>query len=253
MNSPSRFSDHLFSMKKDGSLLDPLRQFVSDKEYVKYYIGAVVGWQHTVETYKVLYGPDEIDNLELERFPCVLKPTHASGPVLFMTDPNQPLDRELLKNWFGLDYYKRSREQNYKYLRPKVIVEEFFSADGQTVPRDYKIFCFDGVPKLIQVDSDRYTQMSRILYDNDWNRLPVTIKYIGKPEDDPRPAQLEKMLYIATRLSRHFSFVRVDMYTDGVTVKVGELTHSPGSASVHVIPSSGEFTLGRLFERDQYL
>ena len=42
-------------MKKDGTLLDPLRQFVTDKEYVKYYIASVVGWQHTIETYKVLH------------------------------------------------------------------------------------------------------------------------------------------------------------------------------------------------------
>ena len=107
----------------------------------------MVGWQYAVETYKVLRSPEDVDSLELERLPCVLKPTHSSGPVMFVNDPERDLDRERLKSWFAIDYYKDSREQNYKYLKPKVIVEEFFSEDGQTVPSDYKIFCFDGIPK----------------------------------------------------------------------------------------------------------
>ena len=37
------FNDRLLKIKLDGSLLDPLRQFITDKEYVKYYVSAVVG------------------------------------------------------------------------------------------------------------------------------------------------------------------------------------------------------------------
>ena len=170
-----------------------------------------------------------------------------------MTDPNQALDRKLLKNWFEIDYYKGSREQNYKYLRPKVIVEEFFSEDGHTAPSDYKIFCFNGVPKFIQVDSDRHTHHSRNFYDTSWNLLPFTLIYPRKLEIDHRPVQLDNMLDIATKLSRPFSFIRVDMYTDDSEVKVGELTNCPESANSKVTPSTAEFTLGRLFEQGEYL
>ena len=248
LRSPCRWSDYLFNMKIDGTFLNPLRQYISDKEYVKYYIGSVVGWQHTIETYEVLHHPSEVDSLQLARFPCVLKPTHLSGPVIFVTDPRQALDRETLKSWFTLDYYRGSREQNYKYLRPKVIVEEFFSEDGYTVPSDYKIFCFSGVPKIIQVDSDRHTRHSRNFYDTHWNRLRFTFQYPEKLEDDVMPAQLGKMLDIAMRLSRPFSFIRVDMYTNGSEIRVGELTNCPGSAGEKVIPPTAEFELGKLFE-----
>ena len=221
---------------------------------MKYYIASVVGWHvHTIETYKVLHSPEDVDSLELERFPCVLKPTHSSGPVLFMTDPSQTLDRKLLKNWFEIDYYKGSREQNYKYLRPKVIVEEFFSEDGHTAPSDYKIFCFNGVPKFIQVDSDRHIHHSRNFYDTSWNRLAFTLLYPGKPADDPKPALLADMLDIAGRLACPFSFIRVDMYTDDAELRVGELTNCPGSANEKVTPPTAEFTLGRLFEQGEYL
>ena len=248
MSSPSLYSDRLFRMKTGGMFLEPQRQFISDKEFMKYYVSGVVGSEYNIETFQILRKPDEVDTLKLKRFPCVLKPTHACGLVLFLTDPEQTIDHEFLKSWFTLNYYNFSREQNYKYLKPKVIVEEFFSEDGQTIPSDYKIFCFNGVPKVIQVDSGRFRQMTRILYDTDWKRLPFTIKYPGRTEDDPRPAHLQKMLEIANHLAQPFSFIRVDMYYDGTNIKVGELTNSPGGANANVIPTEGEFTLGKLFE-----
>ena len=55
-----------------------------------------------------------------------------------------------MQGWFDVNYYELSREQNYRYHLPTVIVEEFFSVDGDTVPKDYKMFCVDGVPKCIR-------------------------------------------------------------------------------------------------------
>ncbi len=62
-----RFNDHLFRMKVDGTLFDPLRQFVTDKEYVKQYVAAVVGPQHTMETFQVLRTDEDVGRLELTR------------------------------------------------------------------------------------------------------------------------------------------------------------------------------------------
>ena len=248
---PKRMNDHLFRMKVDGSLLDPLRQFVTDKEYVKHYIAAIVGRQHVLETFEVLRSAAEVDQFLLDRFPCVVKPTHLSGPILFCPDSHKPLDRGLLKGWLKLNRYKMVREANYQYLEPKIIIEEFFSEDGQTPPEDYKVFCFNGVPKLIQVDAGRFVQHTRNLYDTSWNRLPVSLLYPLRVEDDPKPTQLNLMLDIAARLSEPFSFIRVDMYTNGTEVRVGELTNCPGGAHDRVQPAAAEFVLGRLFERDQ--
>ena len=96
-SSPIRFNDYLFKIKTDGTLLDPLRQFISDKEYVKLYVAMRIGHQHTVETYSVLHSEDEVDDLQLSRFPCVIKPTHASGHMLLQMTPDDFLNRDLLK------------------------------------------------------------------------------------------------------------------------------------------------------------
>ena len=281
---PKRINDHFFKMKVSGELLNPLRQFVSDKEYVKHYITAIVGRRHILETFEILRSAAEVDQLLLDRFPCVIKPTHLSGHVLFYPDSDKPLDRELLKRWLKLNRYKIVREVNYRYLEPKIIVEEFFSEDGQTPANDYKVHCFNGVPKLIQVDANRFVQPTRVLegptvpavkvlytpadadrfiqqtkalYDTSWNRLPVGWLHRQKEEDDPKPAQLSLMLDVATRLSEPFSlsdsgYIRVDMYTSGTEVRVGELTNCPGGSNDNRFrPAAAEFALGRLFEHDR--
>ena len=243
--SPIRFNDYLFKIKTDGTLLDPLRQFISDKEYVKLYVAMLAGHEHAVKTYGVLHSDDEVDALQVNRLPCVIKPTHASGPILFQLTPNTPLNRDLLKAWLRYDYYRDTREQNYKHLTPKVIIEEFITDDGRNPAPDYKVFCFGGAPELIQVDLDRYETHLQHFYDTAWNRLQYSIGFASRPENDPKPPQLEKMLEIAARLSQPFPFLRVDMYVRGAEVKVGELTNCPHNASRPFSPPSVEFTLGR--------
>lgn len=246
---PLLYNDRLFQLKIDGTLADPLRQFVSDKEYVKQYICGVVGPEYVLRTYDILRNHEDVDQLRLTRFPCVVKPTHLSGPVLFCTDPTTPIDRGLMKRWLGANYYRHSREKNYKYLRPKIIVEEFFSEDGRTPPHDYKVFCFHGRPKIIQVDSGRFQGHTRNFYDTSWNSLSVTVKYPAKTPGDDRPADLGLMLDVARQLSRAFPSIRVDMYTIDRHVKVGELTNCPDGGSGKVLPADAEVWLGALFEK----
>ncbi|MDE0334993.1 MAG: ATP-grasp fold amidoligase family protein [Defluviicoccus sp.] len=244
---PVRFNDHLFAFKTSGIGYDPLVQFVTDKEYAKLYIAAVLGEEYIIKTYRILRNKDELKNYTPDRFPCVLKPTHSSGQTVICTDSATDLDREELSKWFDINYYKISREQNYRFLIPKIIVEEFFSDDGQTVPSDYKVFCIHGVPKFIQVDSDRFSGHTRNLYDTSWTRIPATLLYPGRDKNDRRPALLDKMLSAAQRLSAAFAFVRVDMYATAREMRVGELTFVPGSAGERLDPPEAELTLGAYF------
>ena len=243
---PTFFNDHLYNFKVGGALRDPLRTFVTDKEFVKYYIAAVVGWEYVIKTYRVLRSRKEVGQLQLERFPCVVKPTHVSGIVEIHRDPSKPVNHGKLKEWLAVDYYLKTREPNYRGLRPKIIVEELISDDGSTVPDDYKVFCLDGVPKFIQVDSDRFSGHTRNLYDTKWTQIPIALKYPNAEGTHPRPPRLEQMLDLAARLSLPFPFIRVDLYATGDRLKIGELTSCPDSAGGDIRPPSGELVLGRL-------
>ncbi len=239
-----RLSDLIFWNKFDGTLLNPLCQFVSDKEYARHFITAIVGEQYNVEAYQLLRSLQEVERMKLTRFPCVVKPVHMSGQVLICHGPLEAENKNLVMEWMRRNYYLESREQHYKYLRPGIIVEEFVSDDGVSVPDDIKVFCFNGVPGFIHVDSGRFTQPTRNLYDTSWKRLPWTIHLPARVEDDPRPERLDEMLEIARRLSAPFDFIRVDMYVTDKGIKVGELTNCPGSGGVHIRPHEGEYALG---------
>lgn len=198
VTAPRLFNDHLLRLKLSGTLSDPLRQLITDKEYAKHYVDSVVGAQHTLRTFAILRTDVEIDRFIVKDVPCVIKPTHLSGPlILFQRDREAPVDREEMKRWPRCEYYRRSREVNYRYLEHKVIVEEFFSRDGRTPPQDYKLFCFQGCPKLIQVDSNRFIRHTRNFYDMDWNRLPIMVEYPPGLENDQKPRQLDMMIEIA--------------------------------------------------------
>ena len=247
MRDPVLFNDHLLRLRSSGALLEPLRQFVSDKEYVKHYVAGVVGGDYTIKTIRVLTSVDEIRRFSVSKLPCVIKPTHMSGKVLVLREERAMADTELLRRWMRTSYYRRSREANYRFLKPKVIVEEFFSGDGVSVPHDYKVFCFHGCPKLIEVDVGRFGVHTRNFYDVMWNRIPIEVKYAGGREDDPRPELLEEMIDVAMKLSRPFASIRVDLYTHDQAVKVGELTSCHGGGTEEVRPSSAEKWLGSLF------
>ena len=252
LRGPGRLTDLLYRVKTDGSLLDPLCQFVTDKEFAKVYVESAVGPGYAPETWRVLRNADEIRAFAPDRAPCVLKPTHLSGPVLFHTNPDEAVDRDLLRKWLNTERYRSTREANYRHLQPKIIVEEFFSEDGETVPKDYKLFCFGGVPKMIQVDSDRFGEHTRNFYDTDWNRLPMTFRYPAGPEDE-RPPLLEEMLDVASRLASRFSFVRVDLYATGAEVRAGELTFCPEGANAPILPEAADIELAKLFDPDYRL
>lgn len=231
-----RFNDVLFRLKTSNTIRNPLRTFIADKEYVKFYVRSMVGDQYNVPTLAVMRTAEEID---AATFPqrCCIKPTHASGEVVIRRD-NEEVDREWIKRWLSWDYYRTDRALEYKDLEPKVIVEPLVY--DRTNVEDYKIFCYRGEPKLIQVDVDRYIAHSRRFFDSEWNELDFSIIYPKSDAAVSRPGNLDEMLSVASRLSEPFSFIRIDLYSDGDTIYVGEITNCSEGANGNFVPSSAE-------------
>jgi hypothetical protein len=70
--------------------------------------------------------------------------------------------------------------------------------------------------------------------------LPFSITYPRASRPIARPDTLEEMLAVTRALSRPFSLVRIDLYTDGRIVLVGEITHCSGNAGGIFRPRSAE-------------
>lgn len=217
-------NDYLHRMKIGTELDDVLRQYVSDKELAKYFINYQLGYAATPETYAVFNGPEEFTTEGLNK-PCVLKPAHMSGGIVYY-DPAEGLtdaQRDRILRSFEIDWYRETRERNYKNLRRRVIAEEL--VDEREAIMDYKVFCVDGEPRLIQADHARHTNLSRVLYTPDWEPLDFSYHGVPRREPGPRPHLLPKMLDHARRLSAFFSFLRVDCYLANERLYVGELTN----------------------------
>ena len=235
------FNDRLVRFKCEGEFLEPLRQALSDKVFVKQYAEELLGVEYVPKTFAVLSTKEEVYNYAFPK-ECVVKPCHTCGNILFVRDG--VVDKKLVASWLKLNYYRRSREQNYAFVKPKIIVEEF-AFGPETIPNDYKVFCVDGVPKAVLVFLGRFTGMTRVFYDLQWNPQPYGLQYpLGTPE--ARPANLDQMLAVAATLAKGLSFVRVDLYTNGKSVKVGEITNCHGSANERFSPPEGERQLSTL-------
>jgi len=221
-------NDYLFKIKTSDEILNVLRQFTSDKEFVKSYIGNCVGEELNVKTIAVLNNPKEIyayDFTEGE----VVKPTHASGLVHFVKDKN--FDKGELINWLSLNYYEVSREANYRYLKPKIIVEE--PIFGRHDVDDIKFFCVKGKVKVVQWDFDRRENHTRMLYDRNWQSLNASLGYPKSTKSKDKPSKLSEMIEVTERLAEPFGLVRVDLFYDEDTENycVGEITHCHGSSN----------------------
>lgn len=245
---PRRFMEHLLHMKRYGEFYDPLRQFTSDKYCVKQFVASTLGPQYSARTYAVLRTKEEVESLRLRTFPCVIKPTHASGYVLFVEDEGDVIDRNEIAGWLKLDLYRAYREANYRYLKPGIIVEEMISDGNGSTPNDYKIYCIDGRPQFIQVDKDRFGNHVRNYYNTNWDHLPFTVedRPIGPVEG--RPKALDEMLQIARALAAYFPrYVRVDLFCSGSGIKVAELTHCSANCKMRPRPIEYDTLIGELF------
>ncbi len=240
------FNDVLYKIKTSNEILDPLRVLVSDKELLKNYVRSVVGEQYNVRTLGILNDPEDVDRYE---FPdnCCIKPTHLSGKVILRTNAC-PIDRNKIKSWFKLNRYSVGREANYRTLKPKIIIEELIF--GRTNVEDFKFFCYNGIPKLIQVDIDRNTNHTRKFFDPEWHELEFSIIYPRNLSVIKKPENLFEMLSVVNILSKAFFFVRVDLYSNGKNILVGEITNCSENAGGYFIPRSAEEKISQyVFEK----
>jgi hypothetical protein len=236
-----RFNDVLYHMKTGGRLSGFLQTVTTDKDFVKHYVAGVVGEAHVVPTIAVLKSEGEIDAFPFPRRCCV-KATAGSGRVAVVRDGT--VDREMLKSWLRGTHHDLSREQNYRALRPKVIVEPFLFDAGDV--NECKVFCWNGEARCILYVNSRFEDCFKIMFDRTWQRLPIRYDDDAAARTVAAPSRLDEMLGIAERLSRPFDLVRIDFYVGAGTLLVGEITHCHMSAERRFASLAEEEALSRV-------
>lgn len=230
------FNDYLYNIKNSNEILSPLRQFVSDKYLLKHYIKSKIGDKYNVPTIAIFKDYDDLKAFSLPES-CCIKPTNASQAVILRRD-NEKIDISITKDWFSLNYYHDTRERNYKYLKPMVIVEPLiFGSKNLT---DYRIFCYKGRAKLICIDIGKFTEYRRVFYNRAWEKQDFSLQYPLYEGEVDKPNNLIEMLKVAEVLASDFDFVRIDLYSDGSNCMVGEITNCHAGASQRFLPLTSE-------------
>lgn len=182
----------------------------------------------------------------------VLKTTHGGGGlnVLVCNDKFNLDYKEVKEKFYFKDKNVKTnslgREWAYYGLKPGIVVEKLLINEDNPKAgvNDYKIFCFNGEPKYIVVDIDRYIGHKRNFYDINWNNLNVSSDCPKVDRQINKPKNLEKMLNVASKLSEDFPFVRVDLYNISGKIYFGELTFYPWSGYVSFNPDEFDFKIG---------
>ena len=173
----------------------------------------------------------------------VLKPNHSTGVVHFGHGrPDVEELADVTEGWLDDSHWRRTGEWAYASARPLLVAEELVGRPGE-VPADYKVFVFDGAPRLVQVHTGRFTDHRTRTYDPDWQELPWQSDLLSGPRVD-RPRRLADMVEAAGRLGQGFDMLRVDFYEEGGELWFGELTPYPGSGMV-VLPAPLDAFLGQ--------
>ena len=245
LDAPTSYCDKLNWMKLHYHR--PEFKVFADKLAVRAQIEAKLGAEWLTPLLGVFTRPEEIPWRDLpEAF--VLKTTHASGTNILCPDKSR-FDRGLavrrLRRWLRQAFYWYSLEWCYRELPRRILCETFLKGDDGRSPRDYKVMCFNGAPRIVWVDVDRFTRHQRAFYDPDWNRMACRSSWIEPTDADfPRPPQLEQMLAAARTLSAGYPFMRVDFYVVADRPIFGEITLYPGGGNEAFLPLSFDEEVG---------
>ena len=232
-----------------------------DKYAVKQWAAARIGEEYITPALGLWDRFDEIDFSALpDRF--VLKCTHDSGSTVLIKDKNahgahfatrapggKPLSKRgvkrMLKARLKRNMYYPCREWAYRDVPPRILAEEYLTDEGGAPFEDYRVYNFNGEPRIVQVNYVRNSRRKRKLYTASWEWLDVALKLPSEPEHTlPRPPQLTEMLALARRLSQGIPFVRTDFYLLGGKLRLGEMTFFPKGGYLDFDPAEWDAAFG---------
>lgn len=232
LEEPKTFNEKLQWLKLYNH--KPEYTLMVDKAEAKKYVANIIGERYIIPTIAVYTKLEDIDfNLLPRQF--VIKCTHDSGGVVICKDKDvfdMKAAIKKLRKGLRTNFYSQNREWPYKNLRPRIIVEKYMVEDGNASLNDYKLMCFNGVVKLIELHKGRFTNnYTQDFYDRDWNKTPITqgVHTNVSTDLEPRPVLLDEMIELSERLSKGIPHVRVDWYIVNNHLYFGELTFFDGS------------------------
>lgn len=245
LNNPRSFNEKLQWLK----IYDrkPEYTIMVDKYAVKQYVADRIGDEYVIPSLGVWNSFDEID---FERLPdqFVLKCTHDSGSVVVCRNKKM-FDKKMVRQSFeaalSKNYFYPFREWPYKNVPAKIMAEKFIENEKGKVLVVYKVMCFDGTPRVIQViQNDKTPEESIDYFDTNWELLDMRQNFDNSKIHLSKPPHLKEMLSMATLLSKGTHFLRVDFYEHEKHPLFSEFTFFSDAGFAKFIPDKWDEILG---------
>jgi hypothetical protein len=252
LRDPQGFHQKICRMRLGG--MTPLHVYCTDKVTAPSYIASRIGFGHVPKRYMVTDDPDRISVDSIPAQSCMVKTTHDSGGVFPISDTSK-VDwtdlRTRIKCRLHNNFYYRSRESQYRSIKPAVIVEELLCPKSNQHLSELKVFCFHGQVKFMVLIFDGILSKNskRRYFDRAWNPLEVNRR--NQPFSLGMASRLDGLDTIishAEAIAEPFSFVRVDFLLVDSAVYVGELTFTPSAGYDRYSPDSFEFEAGNMLD-----
>ncbi|HDS8344728.1 TPA: glycosyltransferase, partial [Proteus mirabilis] len=231
---------------------NPIYTKLADKLLVRDYVREKIGEKYLIKLINHYNTPSEINFNTLPKS-FVLKCNHDVGSVMIINDKskiNEKAIKKKLKIALKNNIYYQNREWHYKNIKPKIICEELiniFPHNKKNYPEDYKIHCFNGIPRYIELQFSRFSHDRRInIYDFNWNLQPFLMGYKNTNESIEKPKKLQEIYNISKTLSADFDYCRVDFYiTPDDSIYFGELTFTPCNGMDDFYPNEWDYLFGK--------
>lgn len=238
--SPEGYNEKLQWLKINRK--NPEYSKLVDKLAVRDHIKNTLGEEYLFPLLGVFNSFDEINFAELPN-QFVLKCNHDSGSTKVIKDKSALTEKDFkelrthFSNRLKHDYFYAGREYPYKGIKSCIMIEKLMVDTGKSDITDYKFFCFDGVPKVLLVATDRQTDCRFDYFDMDFNHLDIIDHFPQSEKPIPKPLCFDKMKELAAQLSQGIKTVRMDFYEINGQIYFGEYTFfSGGGFDLYIQP-----------------
>lgn len=244
ITNPTTYNEKIQWLKLNDR--KPIYTMLVDKFSAKKLVAKIIGEEYIIPTLGVW---DRFEDIDFDTLPnrFVLKCTHDSGTVILCKDKNffdKKKAKERIVKAQKSNFYWTWREWPYKDIKPRIIAEEYLVDECGNELKDFKFFCFNGMPRAMYIASERQVKTKFDFYDLEFNHLPFVNGYENSKSKITKPLGFDQMIELSKIISKDFIHVRVDFYDINGKVYFGELTFYHWSGMVPFKPEKWDRIFG---------
>lgn len=249
LENPQTFNEKLNWLKVNYR--NPICTMMADKYWAKRFVSEKIGSQYVVPCYGHW---KRIEDIDFSKMPEVffLKSNQDSGGGM-LVDKTKGIDMKALKKRFSTNtiqkknWYWASREWAYKHIEPCILAEEYLDEGTGHELHDYKFWCFNGKPTYMYI-TNKGKVIKENFYDMDFNPIDINHGFERTVPEYVKPNNFERMIELATVLSKDIPFIRIDFFNVNGRLYFGECTFYDWAGLRPFVNEEWDYKLGSLID-----